>query len=49
MKIKDEILKVLVDHESEVDNWNKAVFPDKYSQVADAIVKLTKLIKPSIN
>lgn len=39
---KDEIVEILIASESEVDNWNMAVFAHQYGSVADAILRLVK-------
>jgi len=38
--MKDEIIKILEEYQSEIDNWNIAVFSDKYDIVADKIIEL---------
>lgn len=40
--IKDDIISILENHKSEVDNFNDAVFETDFQDVADEILKLSQ-------
>ena len=39
-KLREEIMAKIKYHESEVDNWNDAVFMSEYNVLVDDLVKL---------